>query len=203
MPSAATLLIVALCTHAKDVVSSATSGGSGSGSGSGTSNRNTKGRAQLVSISAPWPTSPLSPLAEASEFAAEGGSSLFWDYVEALGDAPQLVFRQPPYTCSSCGDSSGDGAAVAGEGNSRHGSPREPAATGADASQSQHSDEEMETAAARLAVEAAVTAAGHGFGSGADAAATGDGGTPGVGLDTLSLRLLEVALSARCVSFLE
>ncbi|CAN0201129.1 unnamed protein product, partial [Hapterophycus canaliculatus] len=49
------------------------------------------GRTQLVSISAPWPTSCFSPLAEASEFVAEGGGSLFWDFVEALGEAPHRV----------------------------------------------------------------------------------------------------------------
>eukprot|EP00752_Nemacystus_decipiens_P014373 g12785.t1 len=204
MPSAVTLLIVALCTNAKDVVSSATSR-----SGNSNSNRSTKGRTQLVSVSAPWPTSPLSSLAEASEFVAEGGGRLFWDYVEAIGDAPHSVFCPPPYTCSSYGDSAGDGAATAEEGGSRHDNPQEPAVTGADASHPQE-EVEMEAVAARLAAEAAaVTAAGHGFGSGAAAApaaahaaaaaaaAAGGGGTPGVGLDALSLRLLEVALSAR------
>lgn len=200
MPSAATLLVVALlCTQGQDVVgvSSATSG-----------NRSTKGRTQLVSVSAPWPTSPLSPLAEASEFVAEGGGSLFWDFVEALGDAPHSVFCPPPSRCSgSAYSSAGNAAATAEEGGSRHGSPREPAATPVtDASQPQQQrfvpsagDED----AARLAADAAVTAAGHGFGSGATASGGGGGGgTPGVGLGALSLRLLEVALSARCVSCL-
>lgn len=195
MPSAATLLIVALlCTRAKDVVSSASGR-------SGNRNRNTKGRTQLVSVSAPWPTSYLSPLAEASEFVAEGGSGLFWDYVEALGDAPHSVFcPPPPAACSSHGDTAGDGAATSEGGSDRHDSPREPAVPEADVLQPQHD----EVAAARLAADAAVTAAGHGFGSGAAAGAAeaGGGGTPGVGLDALSLRLLEVALSARCVCYL-
>eukprot|EP00903_Cladosiphon_okamuranus_P019171 g17633.t1 len=196
MPSAAALLAVALlCKQAQDVVgqdgvSSATSG-----------TRGTRGRTQVVSVSAPWPTSPLSPLAEASEFVAEGGGRLFWDFVEALGDAPHSVFcPPPPSACSGSTYSSsvGDAAATAGEGDSRHGSPREPAAASVvDASQPQQQgfappagDE-----AARLAADAAVTAASHGFGGGATA--SGGGGTPVVGLDALSLRLLEVALSAR------
>lgn len=201
MASAGTLLIAALvlCTRAQDVVSSATSGGGGSNR-----NRNTKGRTQLVSVSAPWPTSSLSSLAEASEFVAEGGGGLFWDFVEALGDAPHSVFC-PPSACASHGDSAGEGAATAEEGSSRHiyDSLRESAAAAvADALQPPQQqvfvppdDEEVEAAAAaaRLAADAAVTAAGLGFRGGAG------GGIPGVGLDALSLRLLEVALSARCV----
>lgn len=199
MASAGTLLIAALvlCTRAQDVVSSATSGGGGGSN----RNRNTKGRTQLVSVSAPWPTSSLSSLAEASEFVAEGGGGLFWDFVEALGDAPHSVFC-PPSACASHGDSAGEGAATAEEGSSRHiyDSSRESAAAVADALQPPQQqvfvppdDEEVEAAAARLAADAAVTAAGLGFRGGAG------GGIPGVGLDALSLRLLEVALSARCV----
>lgn len=156
-----------------------------------------------MSVSAPWPTSPLSPLAEASEFVAEGGSNLFWDFVEALGDAPHAVFC-PPSACSGHGHRAGDGAATAEEGGGRHDDPQEPTArvTGAAQPQQQGSvpPEEAAVAAAGLAADAAVTAAGHGFGSGAAGAA--GAGTPGTGLDRLSLRLLEVALSARCASCL-
>lgn len=197
MPNPATLLFVGLCI--KDVVSSAVSGGSNS-----SSNRNSKGRTQLVSISAPWPTSSLSPLAEASEFVAEGGSNLFWDFVEALGDAPHSVFC-PPSACYSHDDS--DGAAAAGEGGRRHDSPQKSTVeTVVDHQTQQQEFLPPEEVAARLVAHAAMTAAGSGFGGGGSPDKGGNGataaGNPGVGLDALSLKLLEVALSARCVSYL-
>ncbi|CAN0022688.1 unnamed protein product, partial [Laminaria digitata] len=91
-----------------------------------------KCRAQIVSVSAPWPTSCLSPLAEASEFVAEGdgggsggaaggGGALFWDYVEAVGGAPREVF-----SCSR-GSSAGQGEEETGEV-----SPSSSAASGAE-----------------------------------------------------------------------
>lgn len=137
------------------------------------SSSNTKGRTQLVTVSAPWPTSCLSPLAEASEFVAEGSSGdrdLFWDYVEAAGNAPRWVF--------SCG---------AGDGSQQEQRATEQRHHG---NNGDEGEQEKAQHGADLTVEGAVTisvrAAGQGF----------DGGG-GVGLDELSLRLMEVALSAR------
>lgn len=151
-----------------------------------------------MSVSAPWPTSRLSPLAEASEFVAEGGRGLFWDFVEALGDAPQSVFLLSPPQARDDGGGAGDDAAAAkeggGGGGSRHGRVEDVAGIHQDGLHGQD---------AAGSVVAAVTAAGPGFERGPDgsASSSGSGGAaPGVGLDALSLRLLEVALSARCVS---
>lgn len=144
-------------------------------------------------VSAPWPTSCLSPLAEASEFLAEGGSSLFWDYVEALGEAPHSVFSP-----SSCSPHNGRSASSSGD-YDRNDSESPTAA----AAQQKQQDTAVLDEEASGAVAAAVRAAGQGFGDGGRS--SGGGGTcaacraPGVGLDPLSLRLLEIALSARCV----
>lgn len=121
-----------------------------------------------MTVSAPWPTSCLSPLAEASEFVAEGSSGdreLFWDYVEAAGNAPQWVF--------SCG--AGDGLPRTAE-QPHHGKGDE--------------GEEGAERGVDLTMEGAVTVAVRAAGQGFD-------GVGGVGLDELSLRLMEVALSAR------
>lgn len=145
-----------------------------------------KGRAQLVSVSAPWPTSCLSPLAEASEFVAEGSSTagggglLFWDFVEALGDAPHRIF-----SCRSELAAATGATATAGSGEERN---------GADAAGPPEGVVEAMEDEGAASVVAAVRAAGEGFG---DADDGGDAGAPGVGLDELSLRLMEVALSAR------
>ncbi|CAM9733697.1 unnamed protein product, partial [Choristocarpus tenellus] len=51
------------------------------------------GRTQHVSLTAPWPTSCLSPLAEAAEFLAEGDEreELLWEYAEALTGIPEWM----------------------------------------------------------------------------------------------------------------
>ena len=207
------------------------------------------GRTQVVSVSAPWPTSCLSPLAEASEFVAEGdgggGSTggrggLFWDYVEAVGNAPHWVFscsrvssaghgaEETDEASESSSSSSSSSSAAAAESSS---SAEVAAATAAGSSASsapsaassaaggEHVKEEHSRAArgSRLqwgtaaAIDeaavsgsiaavnvAAVRAAGEGFGPGGSGGGDSGGATaPGLGLDELSLRLLEVALSAR------
>lgn len=183
-----------------------------------------KGRAQVVSVSAPWPTSCLSPLAEASEFVSEGDSGrvvagMFWDYVEAVGDAPQWVFdcsRGPSGTlggeatdeavaaadaassavpAAEAGSSSlAPAASAASAGSSATSSSSSKAAAAVAAAAGGHEVDEAAVSVAAVSV-AAVRAAGEGFG------ASGRGGSgavaPGLGLDELSLRLLEVALSAR------
>ncbi len=224
MPSAAALVVAAVgvaffTQHA--AASSATAAAAAAAAtaaaakGGGGSRR---GRTQLVSVSAPWPTSRLSPLAEASEFVAEGGRDLFWDFVEALGDAPQSMFLlSAPHACDDGGSACDDAAATeggcscggdGGGGGSRQGDPEDVAAPSVAAGIPQdavHGED-----AAGSVVAAAVTAAGRGFGqvpddSSAGSSGVGGGGgggggvAPGVGLDALSLRLLEVALSARCV----
>ncbi|CAN0198767.1 unnamed protein product, partial [Ascophyllum nodosum] len=159
-----------------------------------------RGRSQLVSVSAPWPTSCLSPLAEASEFLAESdGAGAFWDYVEALGDAPQWLF-----SCESSNsdtNNTGGGGSESGGGShtidatlAEHGQPakeeRGEAKNDHSADSVVHDDAIMIEGGAMSA--AAIRAAGEGFESGGH----GDG-KGGLGLDELSLRLLEVALSAR------
>lgn len=165
-----------------------------------------KGRAQVVSVSAPWPTSCLSPLAEASEFVAEGDDGggvggatggeegLFWKYVEAVGDAPHWVF-----SCSR-GSSAEQGDGETGEA-SQSSSATAAVASSPTAGLQKGPASVVDEAAVGVAVSvAAVRAAGEGFGP--DGGGGGGGGgsgalTPGLGLDELSLRLLEVALSAR------
>lgn len=122
----------------------------------------TIGRTQIVSVSAPWPTSCLSPLAEAAEFVAEGGSNpdLIWKYVEALGEAPQWVF-----SCAADNDVA-DTMTMITDG--------------------------MEGAMA-----VAMAAAGAGVDGNRNRQ---EGGVGGVELDDLSLKLMEIALGARCVS---
>lgn len=172
-----------------------------------------KGRAQVVSVSAPWPTSCLSPLAEASEFVAEGddggggggatggGGGLFWDYVEAVGDAPHWVF-----SCSR-GSSAGQGNEETGEASQSSsattaavaaGSSTPSAASSPAAGLQKGPASAIDEAAVGAAVSvAAVRAAGEGFGPGGGGGCGSGALTPGLGLDELSLRLLEVALSAR------
>jgi hypothetical protein len=43
-------------------------------------------RSVEVSIRAPWPTRAVSPLLEAAEFLAGEGRSVYWSFVEAIGD---------------------------------------------------------------------------------------------------------------------
>lgn len=130
--------------------------------------RKSGGRIQLVSVSAPWPTSCLSPLAEAAEFVAESADPiLFWKYVEALDDSPRWVF--------SC-------AAVSG---SSHGNVPNSKEQGTRESRADVADSVL----LEGAVKVAVSAAGRGFG--------GEG--RGVGMDDLSLGLMELALWTRCV----
>lgn len=168
------LLLLQLCLfcHTSRVASGDPSSGSAA----------INGRAQLVSVSAPWPTSCLSPLAEASEFVAEGsgGAGRFWEYVEAVGDAPHWVF--------SC-DSSELGAVAVAAATTAAANGREG---GADAA-GPHNGSLLGKEEGGAASVAAVKAAGRGFGG-----ETG-GGTreAGLGLDEFSLRLMEVALSAR------
>ena len=191
-----------------------------------------KGRAQIVRVSAPWPTSCLSPLAEASEFVTEGdgggsgggatggGGGLFWDYVEAVGDAPHWVF-----SCSR-GSSAGQGDTETGEASppsttaaasssaTATTSSSSPAEGGGEVGNEKEDEPNMAWGGSTLqrspaaAIDeaaavsvAAVRAAGEGFGPGGSGGSGGDGGSgalaPGLGLDELSLRLLEVALSAR------
>lgn len=173
-----------------------------------------RGRSQLVSVSAPWPTSCLSSLAEASEFVAESDRvGAFWDYVETLGDAPRWLF--------SCLGTSSSGLGAGGSGNidangltlAEH--PRETSGSEATVG---------ETGGAHTAAPdvhdstvmidegtvsaAAIRAASKGFGGGGVRSngdstrvdGPGNSGSPssGLGLDELSLRLMEVALSARC-----
>lgn len=124
----------------------------------------TRGRSQIVSISAPWPTSCLSPLAEAAEFLAEGSDpSLFWKYVELVRDSPPWVF--------ACAEDSGGELAREGE----------PAAAVADV------------------IAVAVGAVGQALGDGDGIGAVDATGMRGGLLDDVSVRLMELALSTRCV----
>lgn len=137
-----------------------------------------RGRTQRVSISAPWPTSCLSPLAEAAEFVAESGDpSLFWNYVEAVGDAPTWLFA-----CAASGENSDDdGSGGSGSGGD---DGREGVAVGA---------------LLEGAVAVAVRAAGQGFGGEHGGAAEARQGrrSTGMRIDDLSQRLMELALSTR------
>lgn len=126
------------------------------------------GRTQKVKVSAPWPTSCLSPLAEAAEFIADDTKAdMLWKYVESLGNAPHWVF-----SCSS------DEAPV-GEPQTSTSSALGSGLTDGDFSgEFSHSD---------ASVTHAIMAAGQGFGE----------EKAGMELDDMSLRLMELALSAR------
>lgn len=139
-----------------------------SASVSGAPRSTSSGRTQEVSLSAPWPTSCLYPLAEGAEFIAEGSHrEFFWKYVDVLGNSPQWVF--------SCTNST----AVADElGATSAASLAARMATGG--------GEVVPDFTERI-VTHVIMAAGQGF----------DEGTVGVELDDLSLRLMELALSAR------
>lgn len=173
-----------------------------------------RGRSQLVSVSAPWPTSCLSPLAEASEFVAESNrAGAFWDYVEALGDAPRWLF--------SCLGTSSSGLGADGSGNidangvtlAEH--PREASGdettlgeTGKAHAAAPGVHDSTVMIDGGTVSAAAMRAASKGFGGGGMRSngdstrvdGAGNSGSPssGLGLDELSLRLMEVALSARC-----
>lgn len=162
-----------------------------------------KGRTQVVNISAPWPTSCLSPLAEASEFVAEGidGSTAFWDYVESLGDIPQWIFDCESRSYSRCSCHDGEGTSC---GDDPIGALDGCASDMAAARRGQEREDDMVDAKGEVSA-AAVKAAGQGFGGdyvdgGKGSSGGGNGGAAGLGMDELSLRLMEVALSARCVA---
>lgn len=128
------------------------------------------GRMQQVSISAPWPTSCLSPVAEGAEFVAEGSvPGLFWEYVEALGNAPQWLF-----SCSNI-DAAEEQLQMSTKST-------------ADTTITTEEPSSIPEVREQVVVQA-MMAAGHGYGR--DSA--------GVQLDDLSLRLMELALYARCV----
>lgn len=174
-----------------------------------------RGRSQLVSVSAPWPTSCLSPLAEASEFVAEGDrAGAFWDYVEALGDAPRWLFSCFGTSSTGIGASSSGSIDTSGVTLAEH--PRET--SGGEAVLKERGEVRVAVPGVHdgtviidegTVSAAAIRAASKGFGGGGmrsngdsrrvDGAGNNSGSpSSGLGLDDLSIRLMEVALSARC-----